>query len=71
MRKQALDKKLIKAQIRLMSDIEILGSNERSRSIKVVSTQLKRQVLRFLKLSKREAQALLAYYAGALKFETE
>ena len=36
----------------------------------MVRTKLKRQVLRLLELSKREAQALLAYYAGALKFKT-
>ena len=53
-----------------MLDIKIWGSNVRSRSIELVRTELKREVLRFLKLSKRKAQALLAYYAGALKFKT-
>ena len=65
-----LDKKLVKQQTRLKDETMIWLSNVASPVTKDVTAERLRQAARFLKLSKREAQALIALNAGSLKLLT-
>ena len=65
-----LDKTLIKRQIRLKDEIDIWVSNVKSSATRNVGLERVRQSTNFYRLSKREAQALIAFNASAFKLKT-
>ena len=65
-----LDKTLVKRQIKLMDEIDIWISNIKSSATKNVGLERVRLSTNFHKLSKREAQALIAFNASAFKLKT-
>ena len=65
-----LDKNLVKWRIKLGDETDIWASNVSSPVTQNVSMERIRQAARFYTLNKREAQALIAYNAGALKLKT-
>ena len=65
-----IDKVLIKRQVKLFDEIEIWTSNVRSSATRNIGLERTRQSTMFYNLSKREAQALIAYNAGAFKLKT-
>ena len=65
-----LDKALVKKQIKLMDEIDIWVSNVKSSATRNVGLERVRLSTNFHKLSKREAQALIAFNASAFKLKT-
>ena len=65
-----LDKTLVKRQVKLYDEIEIWASNVMSSATRNIGLERMRQSTVFYRLSKREAQALIAYNAGAFKLKT-
>ena len=68
--KVQLDKRMVKAQVKLMDEIDVWMSNIKSPVTKNVGMNRMRLSTNFYKLSKRESQALIAHNAGAFKLKT-
>ena len=65
-----LNKVLVKKQVKLIDEIEIWSSNTKSSATRNVGLERVRISTNFYKLSKREAQALIAFNASAFKLKT-
>ena len=65
-----LDKVLVKRQVKLMDEINIWVSNVKSPATRNVGLERVRASTNFYRLSKREAQALIAFNASAFKLKT-